>query len=170
MRSSACRDGRTVAVGDAKGEVFIEGLQTGKVLRGDRVHAGRVGNLVFSPDGQTAASLSDDENVMVWDVRTGKLRLTLQGHTGSILGGAFAPDGQTLYTDGLDTSVIKWDVSGRRSFGVTTPSFQRIPLMPGPGIWPYVGWSANRHLAVLGYQSGLIATIDTATGRLVARD
>jgi WD40 repeat protein len=42
--------------------------------------------------------------------------------------------------------------------------------MPGPGIWPYVGWPADRHLAVLGYQSGLIATIDTATGRLVARD
>jgi WD40 repeat protein len=104
----------------------------------------------------------------VWDVKTGKPRLTLQGHTGSILGGAFAPDGRTLYTDGLDSSVIKWDVSGGRSFGVTTPSFQRIP--PGPGSGPYVGWSANRRRAVLGYESGLIATIDTATGRLVTRD
>src|SRR5262249_30240193 len=85
-------------------------------------------------------------------------------------GGAFAPDGRTLYTDGLDRSVIKWDVSGRRSFGVTTPSFQRIPLMRGLGIWPYIGWSADRRRAVLGYRSGLIATIDTATGRLVAPD
>jgi WD40 repeat protein len=106
----------------------------------------------------------------VWDVKTGKPRLTLQGHTGSILGGAFAPDGRTLYTDGLDSSVIKWDVSGGRSFGVTTPSFQRIPLKPVPGIWGDVGWSADRRRAVLGYESGVIATIDTATGRLVARD
>jgi WD40 repeat protein len=164
------QDGRTVAVGDSTGEVFIDDLTTGKVLRGSRTHATRVTNLVFSPDGRAAASLSADENVMVWDVRTGKLRLTLAGHTGQINGGAFAPDGQTLYTDGLDRSVIKWDVSGRRSFGVTTPSFARIPLMPGPGIWPYIGWSADRRRAVLGYQSGLIATIDTATGRLVARD
>jgi len=164
------RDGRAIAVGDATGEVFIKSLQTGKVLRGSRAHAGRVGNLVFSPDGQTVASLSADENVMVWDVRTGKPRLTLKGPTGDILGGAFAPDGQTLYTDGLDSTVIKWDVSGRRSFGVTAPSFQRIPLMPGLGIWPYIGWSADRRRAVLGYRSGLIATIDTATGRLVTRD
>jgi WD40 repeat protein/DNA-binding SARP family transcriptional activator len=164
------QDGRTVAVGDATGEVFIKNLQTGKVLRGSRAHAGRVGNLVFSPDGRTAASLSADEKVIVWDVKTGKLRMTLEGHTGDILGGAFAPDGQTLYTDGLDRSVIKWDISGRRSFGVTTPGFPRIPLVPGPGIWPYVGWSADRRRAVLGYQSGLIATIDTATGRLIARD
>jgi WD40 repeat protein len=161
-------DGRTVAVGDIRGDVVIDDLQTGRVLRRNRAHASVVTDLVFSPDGRTAASLSDDEKVIVWDVKSGKPQLTLQGHTGSILGGAFAPDGRTLYTDGLDSSVIKWDVAGGQSFGVTTPSFQRIP--PGPGIGPHVGWSANRRRAVLGYESGLIATIDSATGRLVARD
>jgi WD40 repeat protein len=165
------RDGRSVAVGDARGDVVIDDLKTGRVLRRNGAHASVVTNLVFSPDGRTAASLSNDQKVMVWDVKTGKPRLTLQGHTGSILGGAFAPDGRTLYTDGLDSSVIKWDVSGRRSFGVTTPSFQRIPLKPDPSYWGYyVGWSADRRRAVLGYAWGLIATIDTATGRLVARD
>src|SRR5262249_40535689 len=39
------RDGRAVAVGDAKGEVFIDDLTTGKVLRANRTHAGSVGNL-----------------------------------------------------------------------------------------------------------------------------
>jgi WD40 repeat protein/transcriptional regulator with XRE-family HTH domain len=165
------RDGRSVAVGDAKGDVVIDDVKTGSVLRRNGAHASVVTNLVFSPGGRTAASLSDDQKVIVWDVKTGKPRLTLQGHTGSILGGAFAPDGRTLYTDGLDSSVIKWDVSGGRSFGVTTPSFQRIQLKPGLGGWGYyAGWSADRRRAVLGYESGLIATIDTATGRLVARD
>jgi len=164
------RDGRSVAVGDAKGDVVIDDVKTGRVLRRNGAHASVVTNLVFSPDGRTAASLSDDQKVMVWDVKTGKLLLTLEGHTGEFLGGAFAPDGRTLYTDGLDSSVIKWDVSGGRSFGVTTPSLQRIPLKPVPGSWGYVGWSADRRRAVLGYAWGLIATIDTATGRLVARD
>ncbi len=165
------RDGRTVAVGDAKGDVVIDDVKTGRILRRYGAHASVVTNLVFSPDGRTAASLSDDQKVMVWDVKSGKPRLTLQGHTGSILGGAFAPDGRTLYTDGLDSSVIKWDVSGGRSFGVTTPGFQRIPLKPVPTFWGYyAGWSADRRRAVLGYAWGLIATIDTATGRLVARD
>jgi WD40 repeat protein len=163
------RDGRSVAVGDVRGDVVIDDVKTGRVLRRNRAHASVVTDLVFSPDGRTVASLSDDEKVMVWGVKTGKQRLTLQGHTGSILGGAFAPDGRTLYTDGLDSSVIKWDVSGGRSFGVTTPSLQRVPS--GPGIGPDdVGWSADRRRAVLGYESGLIATIDTATGRLIARD
>jgi WD40 repeat protein len=165
------RDGRSVTVGEARGDVVIDDVKTGRVLRRNRAHASVVTNLVFSPDGRTVASLSDDQKVIVWDVKTGKPRLTLQGHNGSILGGAFAPDGRTLYTDGLDSSVIKWDISGGRSFGVTTPSFQRIPpRYYGLGIWPHVGWSADRRRAVLGYASGLIATIDTATGRLVARD
>ncbi len=164
------RDGRSVAVGDAEGDVVIDDVKTGRVLRRDGAHASTVTNVVFSPDGRAAASLSDDQKVLVWDVKSGKLLLTLAGHTGEILGGAFAPDGQTLYTDGLDSSVIKWDVSGGRSFGVTTPAFQRIPLRPVPGSWGDVGWSADRRRAVLGYVWGLIATVDTATGRLVARD
>ena len=165
------RDGRSVAIGDANGDVVIDDVKTGRVLRRNGAHASTVTNLVFAPDGRTAASLSDDQKVMVWDVKTGKLLLTLEGHTGEILGGAFAPDGRTLYTDGLDSSVIKWDVSGGRSFGVTTPGFQRIQVKPGLSGWGYyVGWSADRRRAVLGYESGLIATIDTATGRLVARD
>ena len=170
LGAGVSRDGRTVAVGDARGDVFIQDVKTGKVLRGNAVHAGRVLNLVFSPGGRTVASLSNDEKVMVWDVRTGESRLTLEGHTGSIVGGAFAPDGRTLYTDGLDGSVIKWDVSGRRSFGVTNPGFRGVAVSPATGLWPYAGWSADRRRVVLGYETGVIATIDTATGRLVALD
>jgi WD40 repeat protein/DNA-binding SARP family transcriptional activator len=164
------RDGQTVAVGDAKGEVVIQDLKTGRVLPVNRVHAGQVLNLVFSPDGRAVASLSDDEKVMAWDVRTGRLRLTLEGHTGRVLGGAFAPDGQTLYTDGLDSSVIKWDVSGKRSFGVTNAGFRGVPFSPSAGFWPYTGWSADRRRAVMGYETGVIATIDTATGQVTALD
>jgi WD40 repeat protein len=162
-------DGRTLAVGDAGGAVFIEDLATGRVWRGRGEHQAAVLNLAFSADGGSVASVSDDQDVMVWDVATGQLRLTLAGHSGRVLGAAFAPDGRTLYTDGLDASVIEWDVSGGRSFGVTVPNVDRG--LPSPNSGPaYVGWSADRRRAVMAFISGQVADIDVATGRLVALD
>src|SRR5262249_62003044 len=58
----------------------------------------------------------------------------------------------------------------RRSFGVTNPGFRGVAVSPATGLWPYAGWSADRRRVVLGYETGVIATIDTATGRLVALD
>jgi WD40 repeat protein/DNA-binding SARP family transcriptional activator len=163
------RDGRTVAAGDVKGDVVIDDVNTGRVLRRNRAHASLVTNLVFSPDGRTVASLSTDEKVIVWDVKTGKPRLTLEGHTGYIFGGAFAPDGQTLYTDGLDSSVIAWDLTGGRSFATTRPNVDRGPFSVATLGFPYVGWSADRRRAVIGFQTGLVATMDVPAGRPTAR-
>jgi WD40 repeat protein/DNA-binding SARP family transcriptional activator len=160
------RDGRTVAAGDVRGDVVIDDVKTGRVLQRNRAHASLVTNLVFSPDGRTVASLSTDEKAIVWDVKTGKPRLTLAGHTGYILGGAFAPDGQTLYTDGLDSSVIAWDLAGGRSFGTTRPNVDRGPFSVATLGFPYVGWSADRRRAVIGFQTGLVATMDVPAGRL----
>ena len=163
------RDGRTVAAGDVRGDVVIDDVKTGRVLRRNRAHASLVTNLVFSPDGRTVASLSTDEKATVWEVKTGKPRLTLAGHTGYILGGAFAPDGQTLYTDGLDSSVIAWDLTGGRSFGTTRPNVDRGPFSVATLGFPYVGWSADRRRAVIGFQTGLVAAIDVPAGRLTAQ-
>jgi WD40 repeat protein len=163
------RDGRIVAVGDLNGDVFIENAKTGRVLQRPRAHASLVTNLVFSPDERTVASLSDDEKVIVWDVETGKLRLTLQGHTGYILGGAFAPDGQTLYTGGLDSSVIAWDLTGGRSFATTRPNVDRGPFSVATLGFPYVDWSADRRRAVIGFHTGLVATMDVPAGSITTR-
>ncbi len=126
--------------------------------------------MVLSPNGQTAASLHPGGAVTIWDVRTGQSRLTLAGHSGSVTDGAFTPDGRTLYTASLDTSVIAWDITGNRSFGVTRPSTAQGPISAGNLGAPYTGWSANRRRAVIGFQTGLIATIDVATGTRTTRD
>ena len=125
--------------------------------------------MVLSPNGQTAASLHPDGAVTIWDVRTGQPRLTLAGHSGPVTDGAFTPDGRTLYTASLDTSVIAWDIAGNRSFGVTRPSTAQGPFSAGNLGAPYAGWSANRRRAVIGFQTGLIATIDVATGTRTTR-
>jgi WD40 repeat protein/DNA-binding SARP family transcriptional activator len=168
-RAAVSRDGHTLAVSGNKGAVFFEDLRTGQVRNGTGEHAGGAANMVLSPNGQTAASLHPDGAVTIWDVRTGQPRLTLIGHSGPVTDGAFTPDGRTLYTASLDTSVIAWDITGNRSFGVTRPSTAQGPLSAGNLGAPYAGWSTNRRRAVIGFQTGQIATIDVATGTRTTR-
>ena len=163
-RVAVSRDGHTLAVSGNKGAAFFEDLRTGQVRSGTGEHAGGAANMVLSPNGQTAASLHPGGAVTIWDVRTGQPRLTLAGHSGPVTDGAFTPDGRTLYTASLDTSVIAWDITGNRSFGVTRPNTAQGPFSPGNLGAPYAGWSASRRRAVIGFPTGLIATIDVATG------
>jgi WD40 repeat protein len=169
-RAAVSRDGHTLAVSGNKGAAYFEDLRTGRVRNGTGEHAGGAANMVLSPNGQTAASLHPGGAVMIWDVRTGQPRLTLAGHSGPVTDGAFTPDGRTLYTASLDTSVIAWDVTGNRSFGVTRPNTAQGPFSAGNLGAPYAGWSANRRRAVIGFHTGLIATIDVATGTRTTRD
>jgi WD40 repeat protein len=163
-------DGHTLAVSDNNGAAYFENLRTGQVRNGAGEHAGGAANMVLSPNGETAASLHPGGAVTIWDVRTGQPRLTLAGHSGPVTDGAFTPDGRTLYTTSLDTSVIAWDITGNRSFGVTRPNTAQGPIGAGNLGAPYAGWSANRSRAVIGFQTGLIATIDVATGTRTTRD
>jgi WD40 repeat protein/DNA-binding SARP family transcriptional activator len=168
-RVAVSRDGHTLAVSGSKGAVYFEDLRSGQVRSATGEHAGGAANIVLSPNGQTAASLHPGGAVTIWDVRTGQSRFTLAGHSGSVTDGAFTPDGRTLYTASLDTSVIAWDIAGNRSFGVTRPSTAQGPFSAGDLGSSYAGWSANRGRAVIGFQTGLIVTIDTATGTRTTR-
>ena len=168
-RVAVSRDGHTLAVSSTKGAAYFEDLRTGQVRNGTGEHPGGAANMVLSPNGQTAASLHPGGAVTIWNVRTGQSRLTLAGHSGPVTDGAFTPDGRTLYTASLDTSVIAWDITGNRSFGVTRPSTAQGPFSAGNLGASHAGWSANRRRAVIGFQTGLIATIDVATGTRTTR-
>jgi WD40 repeat protein/DNA-binding SARP family transcriptional activator len=168
-RAAVSRDGHTLAVSGDKGAALFEDLRTGQVRNGIGEHAGAAANMVLSPNGQTAASLHPDGAVTIWDVRTGQPRLTLAGHSGPVTDGAFTPDGRTLYTASLDTSVITWDITGNRSFGVTRSNTVQGPFSVGNLSVPSAGWSADRRRAVIGFQTGQIATIDVATGTRTTR-
>jgi WD40 repeat protein/DNA-binding SARP family transcriptional activator len=163
------RDGRTLAIGTAQGTVSFMDLPTGRPRNGHAQHTGPVRGLAFAPGGRVAASTGNDGSVIVWDAATGEQRLTLPGHAGPVTAAAFAPDGQTLDTAGFDGSVLAWDMSGQRSFGVTRPNAPRGPFpVDQSNDGPYVAWSADRRV-VIGFSTGTVAVIDTATGEVTAR-
>ncbi len=77
-------------------------------------HEGSVRDVVFSPDGQRAASAGEDKVVLVWDVAGGGMRQRLAGHTDEVLALAFAPDGKRLLSGGRDRTLRLWDVEAGR--------------------------------------------------------
>lgn len=167
--AAASPDGRTLGIGTVQGRVFFVNLRTGHTRGVQGQHTASVWGMSFSKDGRIAASTSDDHDVMLWNVATGQRLLILQGHAGRVLAGVFSPDGRTLYSAGLDSTVIEWDLSGTRSFGVSVPRVPKGALLRLEGS-PYnsAAWSADRSRGVIGYPNGTVATIDAATGKVIA--
>ncbi len=101
-------DGRVVATGTrVAGQVALWNASTGtpmRLLRAKRLHQ-IIGNLAFSPDGNTVVASGCNQCgnatnfVAVWNLRAGRERLLL---TPSSCGFAFSADGSTLATCSRD--------------------------------------------------------------------
>jgi hypothetical protein len=84
---------------------------------------GRLGTLVFSPDGRVLAGGGfDTHDIFLWDVATGRLRATLKGHTGDILHLSFSRDSTTLASSSTDTTTLVWDLTRYGREGVAPPA------------------------------------------------
>jgi WD40 repeat protein len=72
MRVAFSPDARTLAVGNANGEIVLWDLKTGRPWPWGRLreHAGIVMCLGFSPDGRTLISASNDLSFKIWDLPT----------------------------------------------------------------------------------------------------
>ena len=57
-------------------------------------------DVVFSPNGERVATVSEDGTVKVWDARTGTVLATLTGHTGPVYDVVYSPDGNRVATAG----------------------------------------------------------------------
>ncbi|MDE0010980.1 MAG: WD40 repeat domain-containing protein [Candidatus Poribacteria bacterium] len=102
-------DGRTLVLVDGYTVTFWD-VATGSEKasnRGDN----SITRLVFSPDGQTLATLGGDRRIILWDVATGSEKARLSGHEGSIYFIVFSPDGNTLISRMEGGTVILWDVA-----------------------------------------------------------
>ena len=66
--------------------------------------------MLFSPDGQTLASVYSSGSIPLWDTKTGKLKKKLTGHTKDVYSLSFSPDGKTLASSGRDHTICLWDV------------------------------------------------------------
>ncbi len=72
--------------------------------------AGKVWELLFTPDGATLISLGEDKAIRFWDVESGQLRRTLRlqigdGHEGKFAAGALSPEGRWLAVGGRDSEL-----------------------------------------------------------------
>jgi WD40 repeat protein len=85
-------DGSTLAAGDLLGNVFLWDTTTGQKNDTLATSAGRVWNLVFSPDGSMLA-VGIPDAVTVWDLSSKRIILRKPGLGSPV---AISPDGKTL--------------------------------------------------------------------------
>jgi WD40 repeat protein/serine/threonine protein kinase len=140
-------NGKTLAAGLQKGEVWIWDLASRWQVAALSGFGGAVRWLGFHPDGRSlvVAGALAGNTVYVWDLASRKQRRRLSGHGSEVLSGAWRADGRLLVTAGsTDGTVRLWDPSG------SLPRSRAIAVLP-----PNVRWlhgialsPEGRHLAV----------------------
>lgn len=69
--------------------------------------------VVFHPEGQFFASVSDDNKVRFWDIEGSLLFPPLDAHKEKISSLSFSPDGKYMVTASDDQTVKLWEVNGK---------------------------------------------------------
>jgi WD40 repeat protein len=124
----------------------------GRLISLERVlsHPGRVGAVVFSPDGRMIVTCCYDGRVRRWDAVTGQMIGTPLHHPGLADAVVFSPDGKTFATFsnhadtgrfGAEQVVRQWDAATGRPVGK--------PLVSGADLWS-VGYSPDGKVITTG--------------------
>ena len=86
-------------------------MTTRKIARRFRGHTGAILDIVFSANGQYAASCSADRTVRYWDVKSGRTIHRFVGHSDEVTCIAISPDGQRVVSGSKDETVRLWSVN-----------------------------------------------------------
>jgi WD40 repeat protein len=86
------------------------GVRLANTLRG---HAGFIGRIAWSPNGQLLASPSEDKTIRLWQGESGEHLGTLQGHEEVVTSVTFDWTGRTLASGSGDQTVKLWDLATR---------------------------------------------------------
>jgi len=78
-------------------------------------HSGRVNGLIWSPNGQRIASVSNDKSMQVWDSAAGKQFIIHRNVSAGLNTVVWSPDGRYIAAGGNDKIVQIWDAFTRNN-------------------------------------------------------
>jgi len=86
--------------------------QAPRIVINPQGHAGKIHNLVFTPDGNRLISISEDKTIRVWNAQTGTQVKKFEsqigdGYEGMFYASALSPDGKLLAVGGYQVSTEK---------------------------------------------------------------
>ena len=119
-------DGSTyVCDDDEEGRILLYDANTDQLLRTFKLPSRGVGNMKYSPDGQTLVG-ADQFGLHFWDIDTGHLSQTITGYSEVINSVVYSPDGRTLVS--LSGVLRFWDVETGKLLRTLTPE-SAVPSM-----------------------------------------
>jgi WD40 repeat protein len=105
--------------------LFLGDGRSGETLHVLSGHFGRVGAVVFSPDGSRLFSTANDRVIKVWDTGNGRELLNLRGHRAPVSYLSLSPDGSRLLAVDSGGALKVWDVTASQELTRWT-----LPLNP----------------------------------------
>ncbi|MBM82169.1 MAG: hypothetical protein CMJ78_16505 [Planctomycetaceae bacterium] len=118
-------DGKTIAAGDAAGNVILKDAATNKQrLTLNNVQV--IQCIDFSPDGKTLATADRGSGITFWDVATGRKIQKFQNHESVVMSVAYSHEGDVLASAGDDLVVRIWDIASGKLRAAMTGHSQSI--------------------------------------------
>ena len=86
--------------------------QVPRIVINPQGHAGKVHNLIFTPDAASLISISEDKTIRIWNVQTGEIIKKFEGeigdgYEGMLYASALSPNGKLLAVGGYQVSTQK---------------------------------------------------------------